>query len=948
MKMITSIFQTLKAELASATEPRFSKSDLNRSYTTNLPSFASRLPYAGWDADSQTFILEDLISRSVVLTIDPIPTEGKTGEQLAKSRDSIADVYSIFDEIELDDGAWVIQEFSYEDNDIDSIIHRMREHVLPHAKGTTFTEKYIELMERHYRTINKDDGLYIDEKVTHQPWRFKSLRTKFLIYRRQSARDMSRIRQGKHNPVDEIQQVLKQVITKLETSGIKSRVDDDIALFTWLFKLFNPNPELNGFSSKQDYYEKMCDVDSDLLVGRSLCEALLSEPPLSDTEDNCWYFNGRPSRFLRFGSLRKAPRIGALTGEVSEGEGASETNLCLMDALPSNTILTKTVVIAPKTAFDERMNRVSGSVKGHGNDAKKMERNLASVDSLIQSDFKKVFVTMGAYISGSNLTELDDIQRKVITVLGNSNVMLYKDNVDSLGLESYINHLPMNFRPEVDKSDHYLRTMWAQHAANLFLGFGRGEGTGRPCISFFNRGGSPVFFDPFHKKDKDANSFGFIAGPAGAGKSVTITQLVYSIMAMKRPRLFLIEYGDSYSVAAKDWERKGLTVNYLKVMPDTAPNLAPFARLHEVLEAINDSNTEETLIEMVQEIQYESIEDDTETTNASNASKQGDVLGELELVLLLMITGSEETELNRYTRADRALFRRALIETAKRQYQKGIEAGDGKSKPTTVSNIIETLNIMANDESRHTSKRLILSEAALSLEAFTTGINHQLFNQPGETWPDADVTIFNVGLLSQDANTAQLNVAMLSLLQHINNLSEFFQSDPRDVVSITDESHLFLNNQMLGKILTRVVKTARKLGHIPFFATQDLADLEGESKKILNNIEWFYCLNFGLDEAKKVKDIKNLSDEDVHMMISTRKLDKCYTEGIAVSKSHRIMFRISPPSLMLAVAMTDSEEKSERRKIMQELGTDDELKAVYEVANRLDKVRGIEGRLEYV
>lgn len=948
MKMITSIFNSLKAELASATEPRFSKSDLKRSYTTNLPSFASRLPYAGWDADSQTFILEDLISRSVVLTIDPIPTEGKTGEQLAKSRDSIADVYSIFDEIELDDGAWVIQEFSYEDNDIDSIIHRMREHVLPHAKGTTFTEKYIELMERHYRTINKDDGLYIDDKVTHQPWRFKSLRTKFLIYRRQSARDMSRIRQGKHNPVDEIQQVLKQVITKLETSGIKSRVDDDIALFTWLFKLFNPNPELNGFSSKQDYYEKMCDVDSDLLVGRALCEALLSEPPLSDTEDNCWYFNGRPSRFLRFGSLRKAPRIGALTGEVSEGEGASETNLCLMDALPSNTILTKTVVIAPKTAFDERMNRVSGSVKGHGNDAKKMERNLASVDSLIQSDFKKVFVTMGAYISGSNLTELDDIQRKVITVLGNSNVMLYKDNVDSLGLESYINHLPMNFRPEVDKSDHYLRTMWAQHAANLFLGFGRGEGTGRPCISFFNRGGSPVFFDPFHKKDKDANSFGFIAGPAGAGKSVTITQLVYSIMAMKRPRLFLIEYGDSYSVAAKDWERKGLTVNYLKVMPDTAPNLAPFARLHEVLEAINDSNTEETLIEMVQEIQYESIEDDTETTNASNASKQGDVLGELELVLLLMITGSEETELNRYTRADRALFRRALIETAKRQYQKGIEAGDGKSKPTTVSNIIETLNIMANDESRHTSKRLILSEAALSLEAFTTGINHQLFNQPGETWPDADVTIFNVGLLSQDANTAQLNVAMLSLLQHINNLSEYFQSDPRDVVSITDESHLFLNNQMLGKILTRVVKTARKLGHIPFFATQDLADLEGESKKILNNIEWFYCLNFGLDEAKKVKDIKNLSDEDVHMMISTRKLDRCYTEGIAVSKSHRIMFRISPPSLMLAVAMTDSEEKSERRKIMQELGTDDELKAVYEVANRLDKVRGIEGRLEYV
>lgn len=950
MELMLKLLDKARAHLTA--EPEYTFDDLKQSYTTKLPSFASKLPYAGYDAQSGTFILEDLISRSIVLTLKPIPTEGKTGEYLARMRDGIADLYRIFEERDCNGGQWVIQEFSYEDNRIETLIEKMREHVVPHAKGTDFTEAYIQMMERHYRTLQTEDGLYFDEKVTGQPWRFKIPRTKLIIYRRQSPKDVSRINQGKHDAVDEITQVVKQVMAKLDTVGVKYEVDDDIALFTWLFKLFHPNPKLYGFSSKELYYKKMCDVDSELLTGRALCEALLTEPPLSDTEDNCWYFNGAPSRFLRFGSLRKAPRIGALTGEVSEGEGANETNFCLMDSLPASTILTKTVVIAPKPDFEARLGKVTNSVKGHGSEAKKLERDLNVVDDLIQGDFKKVFVTMGAYVSGSNLTELEDNQRKVITVLGNANIMLYKDDVDALGLESFVNHLPMNFRPEFDKGEYYLRTMWAQHSANMFLGFGRGEGTGKPCLSFLNRGGTPVNFDPIDKGDKDNNSFGFIAGPSGAGKSVTIVQLVYSFMAMKRPRLFLVEYGDSFSVAAKDWKKKGLTVNYLKVSPENPPNLAPFATIDAILDSLDGINEQEA-IDDIKDLVYESLEDeDNDDENngdedSKKVAKKGDTLGELEMLLLLMITGSEEREFERYTRADRAYFRKALVETAKRQREKGLEQGLGKAAPTIVDDVRETLLEMGQDRSLSATRREILTEAGEALEHFTSGINGKLFNRPGEPWMDADVTVFNVGSLSQDANVAQLNVAMLSLLQHINNLSELYQDDARDVVSITDEAHLFLNNQMLGKILTRVVKTARKLGHITFFATQDLADLEGESEKILNNIEWFYCLNFGLEEAKKVALIKNLSDEDVHLMTSTKKQDLCYTEGVVVSKNHRIMFRSSPPSLILALSGNDSSEKTKRREMMKELGTNDELYAAYEISNRLDAARGIEGRIEY-
>ena len=910
-------------------------------YKTGLPSFADKLPYAGYHAESQTFILEDLISRAMVFTIEPISTGGKTGERLAEVRDYIADLYEIFEELDEFEGQWVIQEFTYEDNSVDAIIKKMREYAAPHAKGTLFTEAYIKMMERHYRSISKDSGLFFDEMVTSQPWRFKTPRTKLIIYRRQGQKYVNQFRANKHSPTDEITQLAKDLSMKMSQAGIKYSIDDDVAMFSWLFKFFNPKPDLSIFDNKETYYDRMCDIDSDLLVGSDLCEALLSEEPVSDLEDNCWYFNNKPMRFLRFGSLRKSPRIGALTGEVANGEGANLTTYCAFDALPSGSILTKTVVITPQPFFDRKFDKLEAASRGPSKEARRAAANLAIVDDYLSQAPLKLRVTMGVYIAGENLTQLEDNQRKVIATLTNNNVMLYKDKADGLALDAFLVHLPMNFRPLQDKG-MYLRSMWAQHSANLFFGFGRGEGTGKPCFSFFNRGGAPVFFDPFHKRDKENNSFGFISGPSGAGKSVTITQLIYSIMAFKRPRLFCIEYGDSFAMAAQDWAAKGLTVNYLKVMQETLPTLAPLANIDRIVDDLGLVD-EEIVIQTFDDLDYVDINEEEAEKEKDKVNKQGDTLSELELVLLLMVTGSEEAEYNSYNRADRSLLRRCLVDTAKRQRQKGIEQGLGKALPTVVDDLIDTLREYGsgtNPDINEDLKRTAL-KMAMSLEAFTVGIAKKLFNTPGDKWPDTDITVINLGLLSQDSNVAYLNVAVLSLLQHINNLGEAYQYDPRDIVTIIDEAHLLLNNEMLGKILTRVIKTARKLANWVQLATQDLADLSGESKKVLNNIEWFYCLNFGLEEAKRVQEIKNLSDEDVYMMASTRKQSGHYTEGVAVSKHHRIQFRIAPPSFMLAVAATESDEKSARREYMVKHGIKNELEAVYALANDMDIQRNI-------
>jgi hypothetical protein len=53
-----------------------------------------------------------------------------------------------------------------------------------------------------------------------------------------------------------------------------------------------------------------------------------------------------------------------------------------------------------------------------------------------------------------------------------------------------------------------------------------------------------------------------------------------------------------------------------------------------------------------------------------------------------------------------------------------------------------------------------------------------------------------------------------------------------------------------------------------------------------------------------------------------------------------LLFRAVPPSLYLALAQTELEEKAERYRLMQESGIG-ELDAAFQVAERIDAARGI-------
>lgn len=93
------------------------------------------------------------------------------------------------------------------------------------------------------------------------------------------------------------------------------------------------------------------------------------------------------------------------------------------------------------------------------------------------------------------------------------------------------------------------------------------------------------------------------------------------------------------------------------------------------------------------------------------------------------------------------------------------------------------------------------------------------------------------------------------------------------------------------------------------------------------------------DEVEKISRFRELSPAQKSMMLSARKESGKFTEGVLWPRA-RSTSSAWFPSLYLALAMTENEEKNQRYNIMQATGCD-ELEAALQVAADLDKARGL-------
>ncbi|MGD8914107.1 MAG: conjugative transfer ATPase, partial [Candidatus Thiodiazotropha sp.] len=307
-----------------------------------------------------------------------------------------------------------------------------------------------------------------------------------------------------------------------------------------------------------------------------------------------------------------------------------------------------------------------------------------------------------------------------------------------------------------------------------------------------------------------------------------------------------------------------------------------------------------------------------------------DYLGEMELVTRMMITGADIKKEQAFEQPDKLVVRQAILEATRRQR----DAGKAYVIP---SNVVDAMRDIAGDQASEKRKEQIFSMAD-SLQYWTDGLHGKFFNRPGIAWPECDLTILDMGILTSDQYQDMLAVTMVSLINTITGIGEKYQYEGRQTNVWTDEGHAITTNPTLAKPFVFGAKTWRKLDIWLNQATQNLEDYPDESKKMLSLAEWWYCLNMDLKEIQDLSRFKRLSNEEKELIESARKEKGKYTEGVVLSDNVNSLFRVVMPALPLALAGTDSDEKSARREIMDEQGCS-ELDAVYVMAERIKESR---------
>lgn len=876
----------------------------------NNPSFVDYLPWVEYLPRSQSVLLDDGVSVGAVLEIVPVGTEGRTAQRLEEIRDIVEDALQDSFE-ERDAYPWVIQFFCQDETDVTEYLDRLRGYVKPWAQGTAFTKDYLIEMEKHMRGIAAPKGLFIDKAVTGAPWRGQQRRTRMVVYRY-----INPLVREPHSPEDALNQVCERVSSALAGAGVLAVRQNGEQIHAWLLRWFNPDPD---WIDRDTLYRTAAHQDNDpgvLPVENDFSETMMFSPPQSDVELGVWWFDNLPHKAITIDRLRRAPTVGHLTGETCKGENIN----ALMDLMPEGTVISLTLVVQPQDVLEDRFNHLAKNAIGENIESERVREDADTAKRYLGEKHKLYRASMTFYLKAPNLKLLNARQRDLTAVLLNAGLQPVKPEYNIAPLNGYLRALPMCFNPIHDKKNWYTRLTFVQHMANLLPVFGRDTGTGHPGFTFFNRGGAPLTFDPLNSQDRVKNAHLVLFGPTGSGKSATLNTLFAQLMAIHRPRLFMAEAGNSFGLFADYCAEQGLTVNKISIKPGCGISLAPFADAYRLIET------------PVMPVKEEDLSERIETEDSEDDNDERDILGELEIVARLMITGGESREEAKLERADRAMMRDAILLAAKTAYNQG--------RQMVTADLQTIFYQFAADQARPEARRIRAQNMGESLGVFMQGFLGELFNRPGENWPEADVTLIDLGTLAREGYEAALAVAYTSLVNSINNIAERDQFLDREIVFATDEAHMITTNPLLAPFVVKIVKMWRKLGAWLWLATQNLEDFPDTSKKMLNMIEWWLCLVMPPEEVEEIARFKKLTSEQKAMLLSATKTPRCYTEGVVLAGRIEALFRAVPPSLYLALGMTEKEEKAARRAIMQEQGVP-ELAAAKQIAHQLDIVRGI-------
>ena len=876
-------------------------------------SLSDWLPWVDYDEASETFTLEDGFSAAAMFEITGVSTEARSSKFLQEVQANIQTC--INHTIPAHDNPFVLQCFVSDEDSLSALSRSLNTYTESHCRQTPehrlLASNFVARMQRHFKRMTQSAGLFEDNTVTGGSWRGKVRRVRVFLYRRRELNDNEHI-----DPVTEINQVAERFVTQMAATGIGIRRCDDHDLYAWLLRWFNPKAEvadgdLDRLTELMELPEKQ-----ERAFSHDLSDLLFLSQPSSDGGHGVWYFDDLPHRAITVDALRRKPMPGHFTGERQVGDNL----YALFDKLPEGSILSLCLTLQPQDLVENHVVQVLNSAKGETAEAMAAEQDAKEALKWMSHGDYLLPTVITLFTRGDSLADLQKRTNEVNALLLANGLHPIREKDELLPLDTYIRQLPMNYEPKREKVNKKSRLVFSSDLARLLPFYGRSRGTGHPGLVFFNRGGEPLTFDPLNKLDRAKNAFGLVLGPPGSGKSALMVYILLQVAAIYGARIYIIEKGGSFKLLGDYCRYFGLSVNQVTLHPKEDVSLPPFADAYEMLkrERAQQASFDE------EPSAYEDVSLDA--SDSSDDDEERDLLGEMELKARIMITGGDSKEEAVMTRADRLTIRRAIILAAEEKQ------AAGSREIVLTEDVVEALNKLAADESSTPKRQERARDMADAMALYCSGTAGHFFNRVGKAWPEADVTIMEMGLLANEGYEDQLALGFMGLMNQINGVVEREQYDHRPTFVLGDEAHLITTNPLLAIFLVKIVKMWRKLGAWLWLATQNLEDFPDAAKKLLSMFEWWIAMVCPKEEIEQISRFKDLTEEQKGMLRAARKEPGNYTEGVVLSDNLQCLFRNVPPPLALALAMTEKHEKQQRAEIMKSQHCS-ELEAVFTVAD---------------
>lgn len=887
-------------------------------------SITDELPWVEWLEDVDQASFADNKSVMAAFELTPVPTEGRDMPMLRGIvQDLVPIVSSVIPEHRID--PWVMGLYGNFDPSIDGAIELMETYVHERAKGSQYTIDYLKRMAQHYQDVTKQGGYFHDDVVSDTPWGGQAQRVRVVIYRRYA----------RSKPIDDSTEELEIVCSKMENVFRSLKIDatrlDGKAFYRWMLHWLNPSPKLCGGDAKLldevAPYPGDADEGEGLPFSFDLAESVTLSKPVIDDKTGIWFLDEMPHVVLQTESVTSVPKPGALTGEI-ERDGKRFTTI---DQLPEGTVIALNIIFRPRGEILGEIERVRDSARGDSVSARATRKEARAILAHQENTQEPLYpCELAFYIRAANLSELDELVSEAQTVLSRAGIKTYDPFMqdDPVRVGNFLRNLPGVMKASIDeKSSRRARLIHANHIARLAPMFGRSRGTGRPGISFFNRSGEPTFLDLLSDKESQLNGHTFIYGQSGSGKSALNVAMLDSLIAMHRPRIFIIDLGNSFGPLQEHAKAMGLSTHMMRLNMSTNVSMPPFADALELVgkqvnvEKVRPSREEEDLEHFSgREVEFEEEAE----------SLDRDVLGELEIIARLMIMGGGGAQVESATL--KISIQRA-IKIAAESAAKG-ELDTAIPRPSDVADALSEISRLPENASREDE----IEELANAMRLFCSGLNGHLFNRDGVAWPEVDLTVIDMAEAGQSGRTETLIVAVVSLVMHIHRLAERDQYKGRPILFLVDEAHMVTSEELLMTLMIRITKMWRKLGARLWLATQEIDDIPAPVKRMIGMMEYWIAMSMPPQQIELTRSFRPITNEQASMMSQCRMNKGKFSEGCVLVQDRVMQFRSVPPSSTLALSQTAPDEKAARFQIMEEQGIS-EYEAILAVAENIRQKR---------